>query len=110
VNKPRLYLDRAEFEAESDNAFLIYERDGGGAIQGRFDGETHELTGGETLRYRTPLVDVALDRESLAVQSIDVRVDGADEVHASLVPAAWMLALLDGVRDSLPWLPAGPDS
>jgi putative selenate reductase len=39
-DKPRLHLDRADFEAEATNAFLLV---GGGAIEGRFDGATVRL-------------------------------------------------------------------
>ncbi len=40
-DKPRLYLDRADFEAQADNAFMLLDD---GAIEGRFGGETHRLS------------------------------------------------------------------
>ena len=41
-DKPRLYLDRAEFEAEADNAFMLFDD---GSVEGRYGGETHRLDG-----------------------------------------------------------------
>ncbi len=40
VDKPRLYLDRADFEAQSTNAFMLL---GGGVMEARVDGQTHRL-------------------------------------------------------------------
>ena len=40
VDKPRLYLDRADFEAQASNAFMLL---GGGMMEGRFDGATHRI-------------------------------------------------------------------
>ena len=40
LDKPRLYLDRADFEAQASNAFMLV---GDGAIEGRFDGATHRV-------------------------------------------------------------------
>ena len=39
-DKPRLYLDRKEFEAERDNAFMIFHDDNGWSMDARFEGET----------------------------------------------------------------------
>ena len=39
-DKPRLYLDRKEFEAERDNAFMIFHDDDGWSMDARFGGET----------------------------------------------------------------------
>ena len=46
-DKPRLYLDRADFEAQQDNAFMLL---GHGVIEARSAGETHrvEVDGGIT--------------------------------------------------------------
>ncbi|MCP4223384.1 MAG: hypothetical protein GY773_08595 [Actinomycetia bacterium] len=39
-DKPRLYLDRGDFEAQNDNAFMVL---GSSAIEARKDGSTHRL-------------------------------------------------------------------
>ncbi len=42
-DKPRLYLDRAEFEAQDDNAFMLFNDEGHWSIDARHDGHTHHL-------------------------------------------------------------------
>jgi putative selenate reductase len=42
-DKPRLYLDRADFEAQDDNAFMVYREDGAWAIDARFAGATRHV-------------------------------------------------------------------
>jgi ferredoxin len=42
-DKPRVFFDRGEFEAESDNAFMLLKINGLPAIQGRFLGTTYQL-------------------------------------------------------------------
>ena len=42
-DKPRLYLDREDFEAQDDNAFIVYREDGTWAIDARFAGATRHV-------------------------------------------------------------------
>ena len=42
-DKPRLYLDREEFEAEDDNAFMVFRDEGAWSMDARYRGETHHL-------------------------------------------------------------------
>jgi putative selenate reductase len=42
-DKPRLYLDRSEFEAQDDNAFMVFRHDGSWAMDARWKGQTHHL-------------------------------------------------------------------
>ena len=112
-DKPRLYLDRADFEAQSSNAFLLL---GGESIEGRFDGSTHRLTVGAPgstrgstgtkgrLAYAAPGFDAVLDQATLDLQ--EATPTGAAEGDAlSLEPAAMMATLLAGISASLPHLP-----
>ena len=46
-DKPRLYLDRNEFEAESDNAFMVFHTEGRWSMDARFGGETLHIDAGE---------------------------------------------------------------
>jgi putative selenate reductase len=39
-DKPRLYLDRADFEAQDDNAFMVFLEEGEWAMDARFGGTT----------------------------------------------------------------------
>jgi putative selenate reductase len=106
-DKPRLYLDRADFEAQTSNAFLLV---GGGAIEGRFDGATHRLAERDgRLAYRGPGLEATLDAASLSL--LEVTGSGPDDGGPpSLEPAAVMATLLDGISRSLPHLPvvSGP--
>ena len=58
LDKPRLYLDRADFEAQASNAFMLL---GGGVIEARFDGATHRLSA----RRRHPRRPVRVCRAAL---------------------------------------------
>ena len=40
LDKPRLYLDRADFDAQASNAFMLL---GDGVMQARFEGATHQI-------------------------------------------------------------------
>jgi putative selenate reductase len=46
-DKPRIYFDRDEFEAQPDNAFMLLRINSHPAIQGRFNGETLQLVMGD---------------------------------------------------------------
>jgi putative selenate reductase len=102
VDKPRLYLDRAEFEAESSNAFMLL---GGGVVEGRFDGETHRvaLVDGR-VEYAAPGVRAVLERGTFALLEV-APAGAADGRVLSLRPAAVMTTLLAGVTGSLPHIP-----
>lgn len=42
-DKPRLYLDRKEFEAEDDNAFMVFNKGGAWSMDARNNGETRHI-------------------------------------------------------------------
>jgi putative selenate reductase len=123
VDKPRLYLEVADFEAQPSNAFMLL---GGGVIEGRFDGRTHRVwmhgagldTSGAVpegsdggadpathrIDYIAPGFRAALDRGTFAL--VEAEPTGAAEGETfSLEPAAVMVTLLAGITDSLPHLP-----
>ena len=77
-DKPRVFFDRGDFETELDNAFMLLTIDGLPAIQGRFEGRTHQLV---------------LDGNP-AVMKIDTTPE-----------SAIMIALLRGLTESMPHLP-----
>jgi putative selenate reductase len=109
VDKPRLYVDAADFAAEPDNAFRIL---GDGAIEGRFSGETHRLDrwpGEESCVYRAPGLRAVLDATTFAV--LEVEATGpVGEGERSLAPAAVLTALLAGITGSVPHLPTVGDA
>jgi len=101
ADKPRLYLDRADFETQPSNAFMLL---GGGVMEGRFDGETHRISVDGPIEYTTPRFRAILDRDTFAL--IEATPTGAaDGVPLSLEPAAVMATLLAGVTGSLPHIP-----
>ena len=112
VDKPRLYLDRADFEAQDANAFRLRDDD---HVEGRFDGATHHLKVGHgadegRLVYGAPGLRVVLDRATFRV--LEATTDGtmttdgvATDGARSLEPAAIMASLLAGIAGSLPHLP-----
>ncbi len=109
VDKPRLYVDAADFAAEPDNAFRIL---GDGTIEGRFGGATHRLDrlpGDQTCVYRAPGVRAVLDATTYAV--LEVETTGPVEPgERSLAPAAVLAALLAGIAGSMPHLPTAGDA
>ena len=102
-DKPRLYLDRAEFEAQTDNAFRLFRDPSAWTLQARWGGHTHEITLNHDLRYRAPGVTLELDAKTFAVRKTSTSLGEGTPV--SLAAGAAMLALLRGVRDSASYLP-----
>ncbi len=82
-DKPRLYLERAEFEGQQDNAFMVTRTDDGWAMEARWRGETRHIDVNEQLEY-----------------------SGGDPIEQE--PGASMYVLLRGLRNSMPQLPAVP--
>ena len=103
LDKPRLYLDRADFEAQASNAFMLV---GDGRIEGRFDGATHRVQyGGDgPLEYAAPGFRARLDRSTFAVLDATL-TDAPDGALLTTQPAAVMATLLAGITGSLPHIP-----
>jgi putative selenate reductase len=79
-DKPRLYLNRSEFEAQQDNAFMVFRNENHWAMDARWQGTTHHIELNSDLDY-------AGDKQSIT------------EPHAS------MAVLLQGIAKSMPHLP-----
>ncbi|NIA25924.1 MAG: FAD-dependent oxidoreductase [Gammaproteobacteria bacterium] len=99
-DKPRLYLHRDDFLAETDNAFLLSESDGAPSMQGRFSGETHEIGLNGSLTYRWPGGSARLDPDTCAV----LDVTAAEGSVLRFEAAATMYAILRGLQGSMPQL------
>jgi putative selenate reductase len=102
-DKPRLYLDRADFEAEKDNAFMVFED---GSMEGRWNGETHRLSVNGSVEYSTPSFTARLDPETFGLIEATPGDGTLDGQALSLNPAADMFVLLRGLRASMAHLPA----
>ena len=106
VDKPRLYLDRADFEAQASNAYMLL---GDGVIEARVDGQTHRLCLNGRIEYSAPGFSAVLDARTFAVLEATAEATAAgaaDGTALSLEPAAEMATLLRGITGSMPHIPA----
>ena len=108
-DKPRLYLDRSEFLAQKENAFMVFREAKHWSVEARWQDETHliELNGelNGKLNYQGPLFSAVLDTKTFEPRWIEATARARDDDLLSLVPAATMYVLLNGLRRSLPHLP-----
>jgi putative selenate reductase len=104
-DKPRLYLDRREFEAQQDNAFMLFREADAWAMESRCGNQTHRIELNGKLHYRGPLFSARLDPHTFAASHIEVAADARAGDRLPLEPAATMFVLLNGLRKSLPHLP-----
>ncbi|MDH5615801.1 MAG: FAD-dependent oxidoreductase, partial [Acidimicrobiia bacterium] len=102
-DKPRLYLDRADFEAEKDNAFMVFTD---GSVEGRWNGETHRLSVNGAVEYWSPSFSARLDLETFGLLEATAGAGTVEGQSLSLAPAADMFVLLQGLRGSMAHLPA----
>jgi len=103
-DKPRLYLDQTEFDAESSNAFMIRESVDGVAMTARFDGETHHLSFDGSVEYSSPAVSASFD-QSFNLLSATPGSSASDGDEISVEAAATMYALWTGINSSMPEIP-----
>jgi len=101
VDKPRLYLDRGEFEAENDNAFMLFSDS---SIESRIRGETHRLVVNGALEYTSPALRATLDKDTFELIEASLLRDG-DHNGLSLTPAVVMYTIMKGLHGSMPHLP-----
>jgi putative selenate reductase len=98
LDKPRLFLDRSDFEREEDNAFFI-----DGVIVWRRSGGREaslSLREGEMV-FENEQVRVTLDAD-FGLQEVETKV--VSDRAISLREAAEMAVIMEGVRGSLPFL------
>lgn len=105
-DKPRLYLKWNEFAAESDNAFMLLRAGDTWGMRGRFDGETHTLILGTEATFSSPRLKARLDPVTLDLREVVPTAAFAEGELVSLRPCAVLFALLNGIRTSVPFLPA----
>ena len=104
LDKTRLYLDQAEFDAETSNAFMIRESVDGVAVTARLDGETHRLSINGSVEYSSPAVTASFDGSfNLLTAAPGNSASDGDEI--SVEAAATMYALWTGINSSMPEIP-----
>jgi len=101
-DKPRLYLDRVDFEAQQENAFMLL---GHGVIEARSAGETHRVAVDGGITCSTPRVSVRLDPMTWEVREARA-APGAADGEVSLQACAAGYALLVSLSAAAPFLPA----
>ncbi|MDH3481470.1 MAG: FAD-dependent oxidoreductase [Gammaproteobacteria bacterium] len=101
-DKPRLYLDRADFEEQSDNAFMVSIDENVWALDARLQGARHRIELNGKLDYTGPSFRARLDPLTFDVERAEMT---GDEDSCSLEPCAAMFVLLTGIQRSLPFLP-----
>ena len=103
-DKPRLYLDRADFEAETDNAFMTWMDGTGSIVEARVGGETHHMSINGKVEYDSPSLTAVLESGTLRLESAQPGPDATEGQALSLDPAATMYTLWRGLQ-SMPQLP-----
>jgi putative selenate reductase len=104
-DKPRLYLDRPDFEAQDDNAFMLFRDGDQWAMDARLQGATHRIELNGKLVYSGPSFRARVNPATFEVDQLDlVSSDNAGQA-LSLEPCAAMYVLLRGLRRSMPYLP-----
>ncbi|MFO7532095.1 MAG: FAD-dependent oxidoreductase [Candidatus Limnocylindrales bacterium] len=101
-DKPRLYLDGADFADQQDNAFRLLHD---GSIEARWQGETHRLRVDGSVEYSTPAFTARLDTETFGLLDATVSPSCVEGQSLPLEPAAAMYVLLSGLRSSMAHLP-----
>ncbi|MDH3681680.1 MAG: FAD-dependent oxidoreductase [Acidimicrobiia bacterium] len=106
-DKPRLYLDREDFEAQTANAFMM---SGDSVIEARIDGQTHRVEVNGHVGYESPSVRATLHPDSLELIKATPGATAPDGQSPSLEPAAVMVTLLRGIEGSMAHLPVHSDT
>ncbi len=104
-DKPRLYLDRAEFESQQDNAFMVFRDADQWSMEARWQDRTHRIVLNGKLDYQGPLFNARLDPDTFNPEQIEAVAGTRESDVLSLEPAATMYVLLNGLSQSLPQLP-----
>ena len=104
-DKPRLYLERDQFEAQNDNAFMVFREADHWAMDARWQGETHHIELGSKLDYQAPLFSARLNPDTFEPERIKATDTVGDKDTLSLEPCAVMYVLLNGLKQSLPYVP-----
>jgi putative selenate reductase len=105
-DKPRFYLDRADFEAQEENAFMILEEAGRRVVEARTSEGTHRVEVDGHLTFVTPQAIVRVDPSTWAVTEARVRSGAVEGAEVLLDTCLAAYALLGGMTASVPFLPA----
>ena len=109
-DKPRLYLDRRDFAEQEDNAFMVFRDGNQWTMDARWQGTTHRIELNGKLDYTGPLFRARVNPATFEVEQAEPIGSGNAADPLSLEHCAAMYVLLQGLRQSMPFLPtAWPD-
>ncbi|MGI9248436.1 MAG: FAD-dependent oxidoreductase, partial [Woeseiaceae bacterium] len=101
-DKPRLFLDRADFAAQQDNAFMVSRERDVWALDARWQGVDHRIELNGKLDYTGPTLRARLNPLTFEIEHAEAH--GTDGAY-SLEPCVEMFVLLRGMQQSVPFLP-----
>jgi putative selenate reductase len=104
-DKPRIYLNRAEYDAQDDNAFMVFQHDGMWMMQAKYGGEEYEMVVGSRCTYKSPRVMGIFDERTRRLVGVKLSSNVHDNMTIDLKPCAEMYALLKGLQKSASYLP-----
>jgi len=104
-DKPRLYLDRPDFEAQSDNAFMMTKSGDTIAIEARWEGETHRLEIGGEMLYTSPSLEARVEPRSFSLIQASPGNAALEGQVLNLEVCASMYVVLQGITKSMPQIP-----
>ncbi|MCP4302282.1 MAG: FAD-dependent oxidoreductase [Gammaproteobacteria bacterium] len=101
-DKPRLYLDRQDFDEQEDNAFIVSRDKDIWRLDARRHGANHRIELDGKLEYTGPSFRALIDPHTFELEHAEATRRDDDY---SLEPCAAMFVLLNGLRQSLSYLP-----
>ena len=104
-DKPRLYLDRQDFEAQQQNAFMVFKDMDRWAMEARWQGATHRIELNGKLDYTGPSFRARLNPDTFEVEQATLNARPRAGESLALDPCAAMFVLLTGLQQSMPHLP-----
>ncbi len=107
LDKPRLFLNEADFEREADNAFFVRKAETGWVVRRREGGRTSRLSVSQGLdrgAFEDDNVSLTLSLPDFRIERMALRTPFAGGL--SLVGLAEMYLVLQGVATSLPFTAA----
>ncbi len=105
--KPRLFLDRGDFERESNNAFHIERSDPGWIMRRREKGKESTLTAADRageIIYENDDLKIVLSEADFRIRAMALKNPFTGDV--TLIEPVEMAVMIEGIIDSLSWLPA----
>ena len=85
---------------------MVFRNANSWAMDARWQDKTHRIELNGKLDYHGPLFSAQLDPETFDPVQIDATASASIGDELSLEPVAVMYALLNGLRNSLPYLPS----